>query len=88
MKVKFSIVLDIPDEMVVDEEQPETTLSFARQVVFDEFSNFAVTRHLNEAIEWRCSESPNKEHHVSWHRDWSKIINDALPSVKIEENFA
>lgn len=47
MKVTLAIDLDIPDELVSDLPDP-----FLRELLFDEYINYAALAHIEDSMEW------------------------------------
>ena len=94
MKVKVTLVLDLPE--VVDgnvnlesEYVKGITWKIAHviQDVFDNFLNYAICSHLEDAMKWmgRHKNLPHSELIVKHHNEWADILRAAEPSMKIEE---
>ena len=74
MEVELKINLTIPDDAKLVEGQELESL---RQLIFDEFINYATCSHLNDSIDW-LSNSHSREgeeqlryniiakHHMTW----------------------
>ena len=94
MKVKVSIVLDLPevkDGNVNLEKEYVAGISwkmaYVIQDVFDNFLNYAICAHLQDALKWmgRHKDLPNSELIVKSHNEWADILRAAEPTMKIEE---
>ena len=74
-KVKLTIILEIP---VGDRDK--RSLECVTQNIFDDFINYAVVKHLSDALAW------NKEQSISGHHElWADIIRRAEKTMTIEE---
>ena len=86
MKVKVEIELDIPDELIGDNEW---TASFAAQNVHDNLTGFATRQHFKEELDWvvRSQEDESSrtecERIAKDHDMWAHIINQASVTVTL-----
>lgn len=95
MKIKVSVELDIPDPK---DENVDLGAEYAKgitwadafilQLVFDEFVNYAVVSHLEDAADWAARSNGDKgstEYQIlTHHRLWADILQKAEKTMKIE----
>jgi uncharacterized protein (UPF0264 family) len=75
-KVKLSIILEIPVK-----EGEERPIAFTLQNVFDDFVNYAATKHLTDALHWGIRDEDVSKHHELW----AEIINISKKTMTLEK---
>jgi len=94
VKVKVSLILDIPDKYADDglpKSDPLTPSgtpwadAFIRQGVFDNFTNYANCQHLQDALKWVCEpKSVTQQYIVDTHKEWAEILNKGNRNCQVE----
>ena len=88
MKIKLEMVFDIPEKYYRDDQEDREVLpkyvirhrmGFIRQVIFDEFTNYALCQHLNDRIEGVVKNDKECANH---HKEWAGIIEEAHKTSK------
>lgn len=90
MKLKVSLIVDIPDNMLL---MGEHQLLSAKQFIHDTIINYANTKHLEDALKWlseaeKLKNIKNKDIMMKiyeFHRELSKIISKS--EWDCEDNF-
>lgn len=75
MKVKLTLEIEVPAD----------TLAEARQEVFDNLTNYAVCRHLEDICNHLGSGQSNNSPIVKYHRQWVDILEVARDTAKLEK---
>jgi hypothetical protein len=80
MKIELTVNLELPDSC---ESMSDGELS---QVIFDNYTNFALCRHLEDCIKWTIKNddypSPCAEQIMVVHRTWADICEKSTFTVK------
>jgi hypothetical protein len=80
MKIELTVNLELPDSC---ENMSDGEL---REVIFDNYTNFALCRHLEDCIKWTVkglqNPSPAAEQIVEVHRNWADICEKSTFTVK------
>lgn len=81
-KVKVTIEFELPFDK---EELKDKSylLGCMRQEVFDEVTNYAVCRHLEDALTWIGNPSPNAKIILDSHKVWADRLQKATSSIEV-----
>ncbi|MCK5021537.1 MAG: hypothetical protein KAS32_31290 [Candidatus Peribacteraceae bacterium] len=70
MKIEIKTIIEIPDNCLIEGQE----FAAAVQIIFDELTNYAVCRHLEDARKWEVESQDDvsgtnrmiSQHHVTW----------------------